>query len=65
MVERIGEKLIVGSVQQSIDEGKVIDWSKYDHEYEKFMEEQDNLKAIEEAKKNRFKFKIILRDMFL
>ncbi len=30
---------------------------KYDHEYEKFMEEQDNLKAIEEAKKNRFKFK--------
>src|SRR6478752_10100820 len=25
MVERIGEKLIIGSVQQSIDEGKVIE----------------------------------------
>jgi sulfate adenylyltransferase subunit 2 len=25
MVERIGERLIVGSVQQSIDEGKVIE----------------------------------------
>ena len=30
---------------------------KYDHEYEKFKEELELAKALEEAKKNRFKFK--------
>ena len=31
--------------------------SKYDHEYELFKEELEKQKALEEAKKNKFKIK--------